>query len=219
MKIGRRVAAVTILCVTAAIASLPGAPAVSADRLVNIVALGDSLVAGYGLPGQDAFPVKLERVLVGKGIAVKIANAGLSGDTASGGLSRLDWSVPNGTDAVILELGANDALRGIDPQITRKALDAILRRLQDRKIPVLLCGMLAPPNLGPEYGRAFNSIYPDLAARYGALLYPFFLAGVATYAKLTQPDGLHPAAAGVDVIVEKITPLVEQLVARVRAVS
>jgi acyl-CoA thioesterase-1 len=193
------------------------APARAADRTVKIVALGDSLVAGYGLPGHDAFPAKLERALAAKGFAVTIANAGVSGDTASGGLSRLDWSVPDGTDAVILELGANDALRGVDPGITRTALDAMLRRLKERKIPVLLCGMLAPPNLGPEYGRAFNVIYPDLAVQYGAILYPFFLAGVAADPKLNQPDGLHPLGAGVDIIVEKMLPTVEQLIARAKA--
>jgi acyl-CoA thioesterase-1 len=179
--------------------------------------LGDSLVAGYGLAGTDAFPVKLQRALVAKGLAVQIVNAGVSGDTASGGLSRLDWSVPDGTAAVILELGANDALRGIDPAITRKALDAILRRLTERKIPVLLCGMLAPPNMGVEYVRAFNAIYPDLAAQYDEILYPFFLAGVAADPKLNQRDGLHPTAAGVAVIIEHILPQVEQLIMRVKA--
>jgi acyl-CoA thioesterase I len=216
VKIGGWLAAVTILC-TAAWVGLDSAPAHGAERPVNIVALGDSLVAGYGLAGTDAFPVKLQRALVAKGLAVQIVNAGVSGDTASGGLSRLDWSVPDGTAAVILELGANDALRGIDPAITRKALDAILRRLTERKIPVLLCGMLAPPNMGVEYVRAFNAIYPDLAAQYDEILYPFFLAGVAADPKLNQRDGLHPTAAGVAVIIEHILPQVEQLIMRVKA--
>lgn len=219
MKIGGRFAAVIVLCVAVGLGTLIAAAATGVGRPLNIVALGDSLVAGYGLPAQDAFPVKLERALVAKGIDVKVANAGVSGDTTSGGLSRLDWSVPDGTDAVILELGANDALRGIDPQVTRKALEAMLERLNQRKIPVLLCGMLAPPNLGSEYGRAFNTIYPDLAAHYRAILFPFFLAGVAANAKLTQPDGLHPTAAGVDIIVENILPLVQQLVAQAKAAS
>jgi len=189
----------------------------AAERPINIVAFGDSLTAGYGLAANEAFPVQLQRALDAKGLAVNVVNAGVSGDTSAGGLSRLDWSVPDGTDAVILELGANDALRGFDPEITRKALETMLRRLKERKISVLLCGMVAPPNLGAEYGRAFNSIYPDLAAQTGAILYPFFLAGVAADPKLNQRDGLHPTAAGVAVIVERILPQVEQLIARAKA--
>jgi len=159
----------------------------------------------------------VQRALAARGVAAEIVNAGVSGDTASGGLARLDWSVPDRTDAVILELGANDALRGIDPAIARKALDAILRRLAERKIPVLLCGMLAPPNMGAEYERAFNAIYPELATQYDAILYPFFLTGVAADPKLNQRDGLHPTAAGVAVIVDRIFPKVEQLIARAKA--
>ena len=189
----------------------------AAEGRVNIVAFGDSLTAGYGLPANEAFPAQLQRALDAKGLAVNVVNAGVSGDTATGGLSRLDWSVPDGTDAVILELGANDALRGFDPGVTRKALDTMLRRLQERKISVLLCGMVAPPNLGAEYGRAFNSIYPDLAAQSGAILYPFFLTGVAADPKLNQRDVLHPTAAGVAVIVDRILPQVEQLIARAKA--
>jgi acyl-CoA thioesterase-1 len=189
----------------------------AAEGRVNIVAFGDSLTAGYGLPANEAFPAQLQRALDAKGLAVNVVNAGVSGDTATGGLSRLDWSVPDDTDAVILELGANDALRGFDPGVTRKALDTMLRRLQERKISVLLCGMVAPPNLGAEYGRAFNSIYPDLAAQSGAILYPFFLTGVAADPKLNQRDGLHPTAAGVAVIVDRILPQVEQLIARAKA--
>ena len=210
MKIGCWVAAVTLA------GALLAAPATqAADRPVRIVALGDSLTAGYGLAANEAFPVKLQRALAAKGLATDIANAGVSGDTTSGGLARLDWSVPDGTDAVILELGANDALRGLDPKVTRGALDAMLRRLSNRHIPVLLCGMLAPRNMGPEYARAFDAIYPDLAKAYGAILYPFFLDGVATEPKLNQRDGLHPTAAGVDVIVAKILPAVERLLAKV----
>jgi acyl-CoA thioesterase I len=193
------------------------APAHGAGRPLTIVALGDSLTAGYGLPAVDAFPAQLQRALARKGIEADIVNAGVSGDTTSGGLARLDWSVPDGSDAVILELGANDALRGVDPATTRKALDAMLRRLKERKIPVLLCGMAAPPNLGPEYGRAFNAIYGDLAGQYDAILYPFFLAGVAADSKLNQHDGLHPTAAGISVIVERVLPKVEQLIARAKA--
>ena len=205
-----------MLCAIGAIAA-PVNGSRAAERPVRIVALGDSLTAGYGVPGRDAFPAQLQRALAAKGITVDIANAGVSGDTTTGGLARLDWSVPDGTEAVILELGANDVLRGFDPAIPRKALDSMLRRLTERKIPVLLCGMLAPPNLGPEYGRVFNAIYPELAARYGALLYPFFLAGVGADPKLTQPDGLHPTAAGVAVIVAGILPEVEALIARAKA--
>ena len=210
-----------VFCVLAAavacVLSLSAGPSAAADKPINIVALGDSLTAGAGLPAGDAFPAKLQRALAAKGIVVAISNAGVSGDTMSGGLARLDWSVPPGTDAVILELGANDALRGLDPAVTRRALDRILGALAKRNIPVLLCGMLAPRNYGPEYARTFDPMYPELAKTYGAALYPFFLDGVAGDAKLNQPDGLHPTAAGVDVIVGKILPLVEELVARVKA--
>jgi len=191
-------------------------PAAGADRPVRIVALGDSLTAGLGLPANAAFPARLEQALNAKGMAVEITNAGVSGDTASAGLARLDWSVPEGTDAVIIELGANDTLRGTDPKVTREALEGIVGRLRERRIEVLLAGMRAAPNLGPDYGRDFDAIYPDLAARNDLLLYPFFLDGVATDAKLNQRDGLHPTAAGVDAIVARILPKAEELVARVR---
>lgn len=198
---------VTLFCATAQAAEAP----------VKIVVLGDSLSAGYGLPAEAAFPAKLAQALKAKGIPVAMINAGVSGDTASGGLGRLDWSVPEGTEAVILELGANDALRGLDPALTRTALDAALTKLKDRKIAVLLAGMLAPRNLGPEYVRAFDAIYPELAAAHGAVFYPFFLEGVASDAKLNLRDGLHPNAAGVDAIVAGIMPKAEELIARVRA--
>jgi acyl-CoA thioesterase I len=188
----------------------------SANSPIKIVALGDSLTAGYGLSEKDGFVSQLQAVLTARGIAANVANAGVSGDTASDGLARLDWSVPLGTDAVIVELGANDMLRGIKPQITRDALDAILRRLTQRHVAVLLCGMRAAPNLGPEYGQAFERIYPDLAAKYGVLLYPFFLDGVAANLSLTQSDGMHPNAQGVGIIVERILPKVKELIARVR---
>lgn len=188
----------------------------AAERTIKIVALGDSLTAGYGLPAEATFPVKLAAALKAKGIAVGIANAGVSGDTASGGLARLDWSVPEGTDAVIVELGANDALRGIDPAITRKALDELLARLKARGVAVLLSGMKAPRNLGPDYGRQFDAIYPDLAAKHDVVFDPFFLEGVAADGKLNQADGLHPTAAGVDVIVARMTPKVVELIERLR---
>jgi acyl-CoA thioesterase I len=191
--------------------------ALAAGPPVKIVALGDSLTAGFGLPQAAGFPARLEAALRAKGIAVDIANAGVSGDTAAGGLARLDWSVPEGTDAVILELGANDALRGLDPQGTRAALDEILRRLKQRGIVVLLAGMLAPRNLGADYVAAFDVIFPQLAAEYDAVYYPFFLEGIATDRALNQDDGLHPTARGVDVIVSRILPKAEELVARVKA--
>jgi acyl-CoA thioesterase-1 len=184
---------------------------------VKIVVLGDSLSAGYGLPVQAAFPARLARALEAKGIAASVANAGVSGDTASGGLGRLDWSVPDGTEAVIVELGANDALRGIDPALTKTALDSILRKLKDRHIAVLLAGMRAPRNMGPDYVRSFDAIYPELASTHAIVFYPFFLDGVATDPKLNQGDGLHPNAAGVEAIVMRILPQVEELIARARA--
>jgi acyl-CoA thioesterase-1 len=191
---------------------LPAAAQSSGVKPVKMVVLGDSLSAGLGLPVSSAFPARLQNALKGKGIEVEMINAGVSGDTTSGGRDRLDWSVPEGTEAVILELGANDALRGIDPDVTRSALRDILTRLKARGIAVLLCGMLAPPNYGAGYTARFNAIYPDLAKTFGVPLYPFFLEGVATEARLNQPDGLHPTAEGVDVIVQNILPTVEAFV-------
>jgi acyl-CoA thioesterase-1 len=191
----------------------------AAERTIKVVALGDSLTAGFQLRGSAAFPVQLERALRAKGFAVEIANAGVSGDTSSGGLARLDWSVPEGTDAVIVELGANDMLRGVDPKVTREALAEIVHRLKARRIEVLLCGMLAAPNLGADYGRAFNAIYPELAAANDLLLYPFFLEGVVADPKLHIGDGLHPTGEGVAKIVAGVLPKVEALLARVRAKS
>ena len=186
-------------------------------QAVKIVVLGDSLTAGYGLPANDAFPAKLADALKAKGIAATVVNAGVSGDTASGGLDRLTWSVRPGTDAVIVELGANDMLRGIDPKLTKAALAEILKRLAARHISVLLAGMKAARNMGAEFIKEFDAIYPALASTHSVVFYPFFLDGVATYPKLKQDDGMHPTAAGVDVIVERILPKVETLIARVRA--
>jgi acyl-CoA thioesterase I len=183
---------------------------------LRIVALGDSLTAGYQLAPTDAFPAKLQAALRAKGYDVEVVNAGVSGDTAANGLARLDWSVPAETDAVIVELGANDMLRGLDPARTRATLAEILARLRARGLPVLLAGMRASPNLGPDYVAAFDAIYPDLAGQYGALLYPFFLDGVALDQAYTLPDGLHPTARGVDVIVARILPSVEALMSRAR---
>jgi acyl-CoA thioesterase-1 len=192
-------------------------PAQAADGPVKIVVLGDSLSAGLGLPAADAFPAQLEKALKDKGLNVAIDNAGVSGDTASGGLGRLDWSVPVGTQGVILELGANDALRGIDPKVTRAALEEILKRLKARDVAVLLCGMVAPPNYGAEYATRFNAIFPDLAKIYDVPLYPFFLDGVAANTRLNQADGMHPTAAGVAVIVDHILPTVEAFLGTIHA--
>jgi acyl-CoA thioesterase-1 len=189
----------------------------AAERTIKLVALGDSLTAGYQLAGSDAFPAQLEKALKAKGYAVEVANAGVSGDTSSGGLARLDWSVPEGTDAVVLELGANDMLRGVDPEVTRQALAEIVRRLKARHIEVLLCGMLAAPNLGLDFGRTFNAIYPELAAANDVLLYPFFLEGIVSDPKLNLGDGLHPTGEGAARIVSGILPKVEALLARVRS--
>ena len=195
-------------------AQTPGTPPV---KPVKMVVLGDSLSAGYGLAATGAFPVRLQKALEAKGIKVDMINAGVSGDTTSGGRDRLDWSVPEGTETVILELGANDALRGTDPAVTRAALTEILTRLKARKIAVLLCGMLAPPNYGSEYAARFNAIYPELSKSFGVPLYPFFLEGVAADAKFNQADGIHPTADGVDVIVKNILPMVEALVGTISA--
>jgi acyl-CoA thioesterase I len=191
-------------------------PAPLPGRVVKLAVLGDSLTAGFGLPGGAAFPARLERALKAKGHTVEVLNAGVSGDTASGGRDRMDWSIPDGTDAVIVELGANDALRGIDPKVTRAALEAIIKRFKERKMAVMLAGMLAPPNLGADYAARFNAIYPELAKQHDVPLYAFFLDGVVADAKLNQGDGIHPTAAGVDVIVEKILPDVEKFLAAAR---
>jgi acyl-CoA thioesterase-1 len=190
------------------------APAQAAPEstATKIVAFGDSLTAGYGLKPNEAFPVRLKARLEKDGYAVEIENAGVSGDTTSGGLARLDWAMEDHPDIVLLELGANDALRGIDPKLTRANLDAMLQRLTEAHIKVLLIGMKAPRNWGPEFDSAFDAIYPDLAKKYGVPLYPFFLDGVALDATLNQGDGLHPNAAGVEVIVAKIAPAVERLI-------
>ena len=193
---------------TAEIASAQTSSAAPA-KPIKMVVLGDSLSAGLGLSGTAAFPIRLQKSLETKGIKVDMINAGVSGDTASGGRDRLDWSIPEGTEAVIIELGANDALRGTNPNVTRSALSDILTRLKARKIAVLLCGMVAPPNYGEDYAARFNAIYPELAKSFGVPLYPFFLDGVASDAKLNQPDGIHPTAEGVDVIVKNILPMVE----------
>ncbi|MDX0460112.1 arylesterase [Sinorhizobium medicae] len=179
---------------------------------VSLVGFGDSLMAGYQLPPEDAFPTRLEKALKGKGIDVTIANAGVSGDTTSDGLARIDWSVPEGTDGVILELGANDALRGIPPEETRKNLESMIVRLKKRGIAVLLAGMMAPPNMGPDYGERFNAIYPELAKEHDTVFYPFFLDGVVTEAGLKLEDGMHPNGEGIAVMVDRFLPTAETFI-------
>jgi acyl-CoA thioesterase-1 len=181
----------------------------------RIVGFGDSLMAGFGLNAGESFPEKLEKALRASGHDIVIVNAGVSGDTTSGGLSRLDWSIPEGTQLVILELGANDMLRGLSPEITERNLDLMLSRLKARKVTVLLAGMRAAPNLGPDYQAAFDGIFPKLAQKYGVDLYPFFLDGVAGDHSLELEDGMHPSAAGVDHMVERMLPLVEKVLATV----
>lgn len=183
--------------------------AASEARSLSIVAFGDSLTAGYQLPPDEAFPARLEALAKSKGLDVTITNAGVSGDTTADGLARLDWSIPDGTDGVILELGANDALRGLSPEESRKNLDTMLARLLDRGIPVLLAGIVAPPNMGADYEAQFNPIFGELAKRHGVPLYPFFLDGVALDPKLKLEDGMHPNGAGTTVMAEKFFPQFE----------
>ncbi|MEL6545538.1 MAG: arylesterase [Myxococcota bacterium] len=180
----------------------------------RIVALGDSLTAGYGLPKADAFPAKLQAALKAAGHDVLIENAGVSGDTSTGGKQRLDWALSNTPKIVIVELGANDALRGVDPSLTEKNLDAILTSLAKRGMTVVLAGMQAPRNFGPEYAKEFDAIYPRLAKKHNVLLYPFFLEGVAMKPTLNQADGIHPTAKGVDLIVQSILPTIEKALSR-----
>ena len=223
MKILTLFASVAFLAVQAAVAaagsSTGGAVAArtAPARALRIVALGDSLTAGLGLPQNAAFPTVLERALKARGHKVEIVNAGVSGDTATGGLERLDWSVPDGTDGVILALGANDMLRGVDPGVTKRALEAIVTRLKARGIAVMLAGMYASRNLGPDYVARFDAIYRDIAARHGLLLYPFFLEGVAGERSLNLADGIHPSVQGVETIVRRIVPTVEAFLAQVRS--
>jgi acyl-CoA thioesterase-1 len=199
----------------AAAAAGIGAAGAAEPKKIRLVALGDSLTAGYGLPKGRGFAPRLEAALTAAGHHVEVIDAGVSGDTTDAGLARLDWSVPADAQAVIVELGANDALRGLPPAETRKNLDDIVARLTGRGQTVLVAGMLAPRNLGESYAKAFDPIFAEVARAHGALFYPFFLDGVALDAKLVQPDGLHPTAEGVEVIVTRILPTVRELLARV----
>jgi acyl-CoA thioesterase-1 len=210
------------LLLTVGLTTLPGGaqpqtkPA-SKGTPVRIVVLGDSLVAGFQIKVSEAFPAQLERALKARGHAVEVANAGVSGDTTAGGLERVAWAVPKGTDAVILELGANDALRGLDPALAKVNIEKIITQLKADGAEVLLAGMLAPSNWGEAYRQAFDAMYASLSAKHGTLLYPFFLDGIVMDAKLNLGDGLHPNPEGVAEIVRRILPAVEELIARVRA--
>jgi acyl-CoA thioesterase-1 len=199
---------------TAALAGLMLMTGAALAQPITILALGDSLTAGYGLAPDEAFPVKLEAALKAKGHDVVIVNAGVSGDTAADGAARLDWALTDEVKAVIVELGANDALRGLPPAQAEQALDGILAALKAKNLPVLIAGMRAPPNLGPDYQKQFDGMYQRLADKHGAQLYPFFLDGVAAARELNQADGMHPNAKGVDVIVGRIIPAVEQLISK-----
>ncbi len=181
----------------------------------KLVVFGDSLVAGFGLEPGAAFPEQLDKALDAKNIKIEVINAGVSGDTTSSGLARLDWSVGEDVDAVILELGANDALRGILPELTEKNLDLMISKFKEKNVKVLLAGMMAPPNMGKSYGVTFNAIYSRLVMKHEVSLYPFFLEGVAADSNLNQADGIHPTKEGVSVIVEKIMPTVEKFLSKV----
>jgi acyl-CoA thioesterase I len=200
------------IILAAAVAHLILAITPAAAHVPVILDFGDSLTAGYGLAPEQAFPPRLQAALHGRGIETRVVNAGVSGDTTAGGLARLDWALADKPDLVILALGANDALRGIDPVTVRSNLDKMIQRINSSGAKLLLVGMLAPPNWGEEYKTAFDRIFPDLARVYGVPLYPFFLEGVAMKPELNQPDGLHPNERGVAVLVDRITPVVASLV-------
>lgn len=208
MKIKDLTSAITGILVTCFIMMCTLMTNASAKPL-EVVAFGDSLMAGYQLDREDAFPNRLAEALNANGLEINMTNAAVSGDTTSGGLARLDWSIPDGTDVVILELGANDALRGLPAETTRENLDKMMARLSERNITIFLMGMLAPPNMGSDYEQQFNTIYPDLANKYEVEFYPFFLDGVAGIPELNISDGIHPNPKGIAVMVEKILPVAE----------
>jgi acyl-CoA thioesterase I len=205
-----------LLVQAVAFAVVLAAASPAAARTIRLVVLGDSLTAGLGLPPGKAFPDRLQAALRARGWDVDVLNAGVSGDTAADGLARYDWAVPANADALIVELGANDMLRGLEPEATKKALSAILAKAHAARLPTLIAGMRAAPNLGAEYDRAFDAIYPALAKDHDVALYPFFLDGVAGDPKLNQADGMHPTAEGVDAIVERIAPSVEEILKQVK---
>lgn len=206
-------AAALFLLLNLMLGSAAWAPARAAEPL-RLLVLGDSLVSGYGLPEADAFTARLEKALKDKGHAVAVLNGGVAGDTSAGGRARLGWALADRPHAMIVELGANDGLRGLAPEATFENIDAILARAGEAGVPVLLAGMLAPPNLGADYGREFKAVYERLARKHDVLFHPFFLDGVAAEPTLNQDDGIHPNAAGVAAIVARMLPLVERLLAR-----
>ena len=210
-----RFAAARALAVLAVLAGLAASGAPARAETVRILVLGDSLTAGYGLDLADTFPVRLERALRDEGLDVAVINAGVSGDTTAGGLARLGWALADRPDIAIVALGGNDALRGLDPTTTRANLDAIVTRIEAAGVRVLLAGMKAPPNLGAEYGRAFEAVFAGIAERHGVAFYPFFLEGVAAVAALNQDDAIHPNARGIHLRVEGIVPYVRDLIADV----
>jgi acyl-CoA thioesterase-1 len=208
-------ALIAALCLSLGVATASALPA-SADE-IKIVGFGDSLMAAYNLQSDEGFPARLQAALRDRGHEVSIIDAGVSGDTTSGGLARLDWSIPDGIDGVILELGANDALRGLPPEKTRENLEAMIVRLKQRGITVLLAGMLAPPNMGAGYETVFNQIYPDLAAKHDLIFYPFFLDGVTGNPEMLLSDGMHPNVNGINTMVQKFVPVAEEFLARIKA--
>ncbi|HET6322410.1 MAG TPA: arylesterase [Hyphomicrobium sp.] len=210
-------AAALVNVLTIAILLLSATFSAASEKPIRILAFGDSLTSGYGVRPKDAFPNQLQKALKGRGHAIVVTNGGVAGDTTAAGLARFDWTVGNDVDAVILELGANDALRGIDPKVTRDNLQKILAKLQERKLPVLLVGMRSPANWGDTYADDFDAIFPALAKEHGLVFYPFFLEGVVLDAKLNQQDGMHPNAKGVAEIVRQIMPSVEELIGKVQA--
>lgn len=193
------------------VALLLAAPSASIAATVKILAFGDSLTAGYGLQPEEAFPAQLQKALTEKGYAVEVANAGVSGDTTAGGLARIDWALAENPQMVILELGGNDALRGVNPSVTRTNLDAMLTKLKEKNIPVLLAGMKSAMNFGASYASEFNGLFKDMADKHDVAFYPFFLEGVAMNPALNLPDGIHPNAQGIAVIVQNILPHVEDV--------
>lgn len=199
-----------------ALAALALSSPLALARTVQLVAFGDSLMAGYQLPAEDAFPAKLEKALKAAGHNVAIVNAAVSGDTSADGLARADWSIPDGTDGVILELGANDALRGLSPEDTLSNIKAIIARLKERGIAVLLAGMQAPPNMGKDYAEKFNAIFPDLAKTYDLTFYPIFVEAYILDPKMKLDDGMHPNAKGVDAVVQSFLPTAEKFLKRLQ---
>ena len=211
-RIIRRIFPVLLFLMPAMVPAM--VPAMAHADTPRMLVFGDSLVAGYGLPPGQSLPDQLQRDLMARGISVTVINAGVSGDTTAGGLARLDWSLADNPDAVIIVLGGNDMLRGLPPEGTAANLDAIISRLRERNIEVLLAGMLAPRNLGPDYIDAFDAIYPALAGRYDIEFYPFFLDGVALDPALNLDDGLHPNRQGISKISRLMLPAVKRLLAR-----